>query len=74
MPTYNWEGKLKTGEVKKGELVADTVSIARIQLRKLRIVAHPDSGEKRPGRGPLFFPPPDSRKKHRRFSPASLPR
>lgn len=38
MPTYNWEGKLKTGEVKKGEMVADTVSIARIQLRKLRIV------------------------------------
>ena len=38
MPTYSWEGKLKTGEVKKGELVADTISIARIQLRKLRIV------------------------------------
>ena len=37
MPTYNWEGKSKTGELKKGELVADTVSIARIQLRKLRI-------------------------------------
>ena len=37
MPTYSWEGKLKTGEVKKGELVADTISIARIQLRKLRI-------------------------------------
>ncbi len=37
MRTYSWEGKLKTGEVKKGELVAETISIARIQLRKLRI-------------------------------------
>jgi type IV pilus assembly protein PilC len=37
MPTYNWEGKSNVGELKKGELVADSVSIARIQLRKLRI-------------------------------------
>lgn len=38
MPTYTWEGKLKSGELKKGELVAENIAIARIQLRKLRIV------------------------------------
>lgn len=37
MPTYTWEGKSNLGEIKKGELVADNLVIARLQLRKLNI-------------------------------------
>lgn len=37
MPTYTWEGKSSLGEIKKGELVADNLVIARLQLRKLNI-------------------------------------
>jgi type IV pilus assembly protein PilC len=37
MPTYTWEGKSTLGEIKKGELVADNLAIARLQLRKLTI-------------------------------------
>jgi type IV pilus assembly protein PilC len=39
MPTYIWQGKSRQGEFKKGELVADNVSVARLQLRKINI--HP---------------------------------
>ncbi|OGP51066.1 MAG: pilus assembly protein PilC [Deltaproteobacteria bacterium RBG_13_43_22] len=38
MPTYNWEGKSKQGEKKKGELVADNPAVARLQLRKMGIL------------------------------------
>jgi type IV pilus assembly protein PilC len=55
MPTYNWEGKLKTGEVKKGELVADTISIARIQLRKLRIAPTRIREKKDPAKAGFSF-------------------
>jgi type IV pilus assembly protein PilC len=37
MPTYIWQGKSRQGEVKKGELVADNVAVARLQLRKINI-------------------------------------
>ncbi len=37
MPIYTWEGKSNLGEIKKGELVADNLVIARLQLRKLNI-------------------------------------
>jgi type IV pilus assembly protein PilC len=37
MPTYNWEGKSKLGEVKRGELVAENVALAKLQLRKQQI-------------------------------------
>ncbi len=38
MPTYTWQGKTKLGEIKKGELAADNMAIARLQLRKLDIL------------------------------------
>jgi type IV pilus assembly protein PilC len=37
MPTFNWEGKTNLGEMKKGEIAAENVAIARFQLRKLNI-------------------------------------
>ena len=37
MPTYTWEGKSKLGEVKRGELVAENVAVARLQLRRQQI-------------------------------------
>ncbi len=37
MPIYTWEGKSNLGEIKKGELVADNLVIARLQLRKQNI-------------------------------------
>jgi type IV pilus assembly protein PilC len=37
MPTYNWEGKSKLGEVKRGELVAENVALAKLHLRKQQI-------------------------------------
>jgi type IV pilus assembly protein PilC len=38
MPTYTWQGKTKLGEIKKGELAAENMAIARLQLRKLNIL------------------------------------
>ncbi len=38
MPTYTWQGKTKLGEIKKGELAAENMAIARLQLRKLDIL------------------------------------
>jgi type IV pilus assembly protein PilC len=38
MPTYNWQGKTKQGELKKGELVAENPAVARLQLRKLGVL------------------------------------
>jgi type IV pilus assembly protein PilC len=38
MPTFSWEGKTSFGEIRKGEIVAESISLARLQLRKLHIV------------------------------------
>ncbi len=38
MATYTWQGKTREGEVKRGELVADNMAVARLQLRKMGII------------------------------------
>jgi type IV pilus assembly protein PilC len=37
MPIYIWEGKTHLGEMKKGEMVAENITMARFQLRKVNV-------------------------------------